>query len=215
MLFNSYEYIFLFLPFTFFIYFSITTLKYSIKMLLNQFGTAYIKNGMRVPFLDNYLIKHNKFKFDKYDAKGHFYLSKQYKNYVYSRKQFEYVKKIIKLCEENNIKLILYNPPVYYEHFITIYKNLKSDYITFKQDLANIINYIDFNGINEITLNKSLFYDPSHLRNSSTNIIFDRLFKAKQTYGYEINKGNINSFLDKTENTLKELHYKLNKENRK
>lgn len=154
-------------------YISIDTLKYSIKMMFNKKETYYSIDGQRhYPSIIN-SINNNTFKF-KYNINT-VKDNTQYNPYKFSYSQLEYFKKIQQLCKDNNIKLIAYSPPMYYKHFLNIYENIKTDYLLFKTELANLTNYFDFTGVNEISKYSKNYYDEAHVRKEITENILSSI----------------------------------------
>lgn len=92
------------------------------------------------------------------------------------------IQEIKKLCNDNNIELtVIFNPL-----HITTYENQNKEKLSeFKSRLAEIIDYWDFNNINEVTTNNYYWYETSHYREIVGAMIL------KTIYGNEYN-GEIN-----------------------
>jgi len=193
-------------------YFSIDTLKYSLKMILNKKDTFYTYQGERVYINAIESIRNGTFKF-KYDIEK-FKTNAQYSPYKFSSKQLDYFKKSIELCQANNINIILYTPPMYYKHFFNIYTNLENDFVIFKKELVRVKSYYDFSGINEISKNESNYVDESHLRGELAKNIMSKIFndnsiKTPKDYGILVTKENIDEHLENLKTQIK--NYDLEK----
>lgn len=88
------------------------------------------------------------------------------------------IQEIKKLCDDNNIELtVIFNPL-----HITTYENQNKEKLSeFKSRLAEIIDYWDFNNINEVTTNNYYWYETSHYREIVGAMIL------KTIYGNEYN----------------------------
>jgi hypothetical protein len=77
-------------------------------------------------------------------------------------------KKIISMCQQKNIKLILIQPPLYDPMDIGFRERLK-------QLTHNKISFFDFNHQNPIYKNKDYFYDRTHLNRKGATIFTDEI----------------------------------------
>lgn len=69
-------------------------------------------------------------------------------NYSFSDENISYLNKIVDLCNQNNIKLILVKAPTMYPYWYDEYENYIKDFATYNNlDYYNLINYIDDIGI--------------------------------------------------------------------
>ena len=198
------------------IYFSLDSLNYSFSMLRGEKCTTYLKDGQRDYQIKKEKIAHNKLHL-KYEI-SHIKNNIQYTPYKYSKNMMGYVKKIVQLCKDNNINLIIYTPPMYAEHFKNIYNYKHDDFISFKKELSQITNYIDLSGINSISINKNNYYDFSHLRDNMSSLIFATIFHDKDSdipndFGVSVDKNTINKHLKNLENQVK--NYNVNIESKK
>ncbi|RAZ24215.1 hypothetical protein [Campylobacter hyointestinalis] len=205
------------------LYLNIKTFTYSILTILgNIFNKpleqVYLKNGM----LDykNYIQQYNNgvYNFDqeaKMQMKGYFSKNGIYKNYKFSYDYLEYFKNIIQFCQNNNIKVFVYIPPMFSDHFDALFSaNLYDEFELFKKELAKITNFVDFTGHNIISENKNNYWDSSHLKTELTEVIMARIFDNKSVevpkdFGVYVTKRNIEQHLDNLRKQIK--HYDLNK----
>lgn len=195
------------------IYFNIDSLIYSVKMIFGVKSTTYLENGSwrSYPRVEE-LIKNNQ---NEFDYNENMIETSQYTPYKYSSDKMNYVKKIIKLCKDNNIKLYIYTPPVYAEHFKNIFNNRNKDYVEFKKELSQTTSYIDFSGINEISIKKENYYDASHLREGLSEEIFKRVFKDNDVsfsnvIGVKVDKHNNDTHINNLFNQVKGYNIKKN-----
>lgn len=208
------------------LYFNIKTFKDSCQVLIFNLidkkiieSHYLIKNGMRNYADHIYNLKRGKLKLDdniKSSIKGYFTLNTgTYKNYKFSYKYLEYFKKTIEYCKTNNIKVYVYIPPMYSDHFDAIASaNYFDEFELFKKEIVKITDYIDFTGHNTITENKNNYWDSSHLRKEVTEIVMAKVFNDKivnvpKNFGIIITKDNVTEHLVKLRTQIK--NYDLNK----
>jgi len=193
------------------LYFNLSTFQDSLYIIKeNILGNKIInmhylcKNGMR-DFEDRIdSLKNNKFDIDKFikqSIHNYFRPNGVYKKYKFSYEYLKYFKRIVRYCKNNNIKLFVYIPPMYVEHFNKIYQTgYTKEFEVFKQEIVKITDYIDFTGNNIISNNKNNYWDSSHLRKEITPIIMDRIFnksieKQDNRVGILVTKKNITQHL--------------------
>lgn len=80
------------------------------------------------------------------------------------------------LCQENEIKLIVFTNPLYYA---TYEKDVRHGYLDFLEKLAGVVPYYNFSGYNEITLSKENYFETSHYRPQVGDKIIDVIFKGE------------------------------------
>ncbi len=109
------------------------------------------------------------------------------------------MREIKKLCDENNIELIVFTNPMYY---ITHVRSLEIGYLNFLKGLADITDFYNFSGLNEITMNNNNYIDTSHYRAEIGDLIIDVIWNGKkfdglynQGFGMKINRDNINELI--------------------
>ncbi|OCL91365.1 hypothetical protein [Arcobacter porcinus] len=206
------------------LYFSIDTFLKSIKIVIkNILGiqnqeVLYLKNGMRD--YQNYIEQEikNIFNFEEEknnSIKSYFSLDGQYKNYKFSYDYLEHFKDTMEFCKKNNIKVFVYIPPMFSEHFNAINAGGYFDeFELFKKELVKITDFIDFTGHNTISKNKNNYWDSSHLRVETTEVLMAKLFNDKSVevpadFGVLVTKDNIDEHLENLRKQIKE--YDLNK----
>ena len=109
------------------------------------------------------------------------------------------MREIKKLCDENNIELIVFTNPMYY---ITHVRSLEIGYLNFLKGLADITDFYNFSGLNEITMNNNNYLETSHYRAEIGDLIIDVIWNGKkfdglynQGFGMKINRDNINELI--------------------
>ena len=177
------------------------------------------KNGMRE--YKNFIkdLNDNRFQLDKEiknSIKGYFRPSTGiYKNYEFSNEYLEDFKETLLYCKENDIKVWVYIPPMYSEHYDAINSaGYFDEFELFKKELSKITEFMDFTGHNEITKNKNNYWDSSHLRKEMTETIMAKIFNDKtmnvpKDFGVLVTKQNIEEHLQNLREQIE--FYDLNK----
>jgi hypothetical protein len=185
------------------------------KNILNRQETEakYLSNGMRdyVNFIEQQ--KNGTLKLDeeiKASIKSYFNPNTgTYKHYEFSYKYLEFFKDTIQFCKEHNIKVFVYIPPMYSDHFDAIYSaGYFDEFELFKKELVKITDFVDFTGHNIISTNKNNYWDSSHLRVEMTEIIMANIFndpsiKVPKDFGVLVTKENIDQHLQNLEKQIK------------
>jgi len=176
--------------YTYNIYFNKDTLVKSLKLVWQNYkgkitpSARYMPNGQRV--YQNYLYEHDRGEFDvqkKMDGVSHFLLNENgyYENYTYSPMYMDEFKKIVRYCKDNNINLYVYISPLYKDFLVHLARaGLLDEFMHFKQELANVTDYIDFTGNNALMSNINNFWDPLHLRVENTSIVMGDVFNEQR-----------------------------------
>lgn len=201
------------------LYFNAETLVKSVtimgKNILNRQDTEvrYLSNGMRdyINFVEQ--EKTGTIKLEQEIEKSiESYFKPHtgvYKNYQFSYEYLGYFKNIIDLCKVNNIKIFIYIPPMYSEHFDAIYSaGYGDEFELFKKELIKIIDFIDFTGHNSISTNKNNYWDSSHLRVEMTDVIMAKIFndtsvEVPNDFGVLVTKDNIQEHLRNLKEQIK------------
>ena len=80
------------------------------------------------------------------------------------------INEIVNICRENKIELIIFTTPMY---FSTHMKALDRNYLTFLEGLAQITDFYNFSGLNNITLENNNYIDTSHYKAEIGDIIIN------------------------------------------
>ena len=85
------------------------------------------------------------------------------------------VRRIAALCEEYDINLIVFTNPIYY----TTYQESKNyGYDVLLEWLSDPVDYYNFSGINDVTMNRNNYYEASHYTEEIGDMIIDRIFNG-------------------------------------
>ena len=110
------------------------------------------------------------------------------------------IQSIINLCNKNNIKLILFTNPL---HQLTYQQAAEFGYIDFLEKLAEITDYYNFSGINDITTNNDNYLETSHYKLKVGDLMIDTIFNNKtgssllaQGFGYYVTAENKVDFIN-------------------
>lgn len=104
------------------------------------------------------------------------------------------------LCNDNNIELIVFINPI---NAVTYRDTNMQEFNEFKRQLAQITDYYDFSGLNDITTNNYYYYETSHYRPLVGDMIVNRLFyKGNADFGVYVTKENVEEHLQDLEKQL-------------
>lgn len=149
------------------------------------------------------IIKGIKNSLKSYSGNKEVFGLKQLSNFDSVNKTLNYIEKIVKICNENDVVLKVYISPVYSKHIDLIYSlDLGSTYEYWKKSLVETIgNIYDFSSYNSITNNLNWFLDSSHIQVKASDYIFYKLVYDKSfdnnhsDFGILLNKSNISNYL--------------------
>ena len=131
-----------------------------------------------------------------------------WENAVGSSKPFNYgidnaikdIQSIIDLCNQHNIKLIIFTNPL---HELTYQQAVEYGYIDFLARLSEITNFYNFSGINDVTTNINYHREPGHYNLTAGDLIIDTIFNNKtdsrllsQGFGLYVTSENRAEFID-------------------
>lgn len=119
------------------------------------------------------------------------------------------IQNIKTLCNENNIKLVVFTNPMYdvtYRTSIDYY-----NYLDFLSELSKITNYYNFSSLNDITLNQNNFLDTSHYNAEVGDILISSMLYEntdphllQQGFGYYVTQDNISNLINILQEQLTE-----------
>lgn len=117
--------------------------------------------------------------------------------------KFKILGDIVKLCDENQINLKVFIPPVHAIHIkaYSAYKNLYEEWLT---KLVEIVPVIDFVSCDEIASidpdlpinDNRYFWDSAHVKTIVGNLMIERLVGKSDNYGNSVNTNNVREHLD-------------------
>ena len=106
------------------------------------------------------------------------------------KETISHIKEIVELSKKYNFNLLVFINPI---HKTTYLDTNFTNFQTFKQELVKITDYYDFSGLNKITTNNYYYYETSHYRVITGELIKKRLFSSdyEEDFGILITKDNI------------------------
>lgn len=140
-----------------------------------------------------------------YSAIGN-YFDGGYKDYQITSQEWENYREIIKLCQDNNIELIVFISPSHAIQWEAIAVMGKWDiFENWKRELVKLTPVWDFSGYNTISSEKvnpimNNYTDASHYRPNVGDLVFNRIYHQKieqipDDFGVLINQDNIEQHL--------------------
>ncbi len=112
----------------------------------------------------------------------------------------EDIRKIKELCDKNNIELVVFTSPMYE---LTYKASVEHDYCEFLTRLAEITDYYNFSGLNDITTDVKNYIDASHYNAYVGDMIMNVLSDEKKYdelynngFGWYVTKDNVNELID-------------------
>ena len=134
------------------------------------------------------------------------YFQNEYKNYTIDTTRLSYLKKIKKICKENNIKLIISISPMNEEHLLKLVADdkLYIYFIEFKKILVeSFLQVHDFNNLTAFKFKNSYWSDSVHPSKELANLMVEKIFSKKvsddipKDFGIIVEKDNINEYIEK------------------
>lgn len=117
------------------------------------------------------------------------------------------IEEIVRVCKENSIELIVFTNPMY---SVTYEASLERDYLVFLEKLAEITDYYNFSGYNEITVSPKNFIDSSHYTAEVSDMLIDCMCRNKvydklysQGFGWKVTKDNADELIAILESQIK------------
>lgn len=118
-----------------------------------------------------------------------------------------YLRKIVNLCKENNVELLVINSPTP----LTSRQDFESEvYINFLAQVAQVTDFWDFTSYNDINLNPYNFYDDAHAFYEVNELVIDTIkgTNSYEGFGKYVTKDNVYEYLQERRTDF----YKLQKE---
>lgn len=107
---------------------------------------------------------------------------------------------IVKICDENGIKLTVFTNPVYYDFFVNA---VSQHYLVYLQRLAEITPYYNFSGFNDITTDEANYHDKSHYNAETGDLITNCIcnnsvpnYLLEQGFGFYVTQDNCKGLID-------------------
>ena len=121
-------------------------------------------------------------------------------DYYYPREEaLDDIREIKELCKEYDINLRFFTNPL---HAMTYAKAMDNGYLVFLEELAEVTDYWNFSGFNNVTLDYSYYYETSHFCPAVGEYIIDTVYYDKtdpellaQGFGVYVTKDNVGDLL--------------------
>lgn len=158
-------------------YLSLPLFKYLKYAYENEYTEAFYKDGAITAYHQSIVLKNNTWEARKKNSLDGYY--RKYENYLeWGDTQFEYYRKMVELCKENNINLKVFTTAIHVSQ-INILKDLnKLDIFNkWKDELTKIYPYYDFMTENSVTTNNNNYIDTSHLKQEMGYLYFAKVFE--------------------------------------
>ncbi|MCR4744458.1 MAG: hypothetical protein K5894_04425 [Lachnospiraceae bacterium] len=108
---------------------------------------------------------------------------------------FKEIQEIVDLCDEYDIKLRIFTNPI---NGYTYQKDIANGYIVFLGELAEITDYYNFSGFNNVTLDMNNYYETSHFCPEIADKIIDCVYNGvtekellAQGFGMHVTRDNV------------------------
>ena len=104
---------------------------------------------------------------------------KKYKNFLeWGDSGFEYYRKMIQLCKDNNINFKVFTTTIHVSQLKILEDLNKMDiYYKWKEELSKTASYYDFMTENSISINDENYIDTSHLKQEFGYLYFAKVFE--------------------------------------
>ncbi len=115
-------------------------------------------------------------------------------------KVLECTKELKEICDENDIELVVFLHPMLFKAYVA---SKPQRYQEFMRELAQITDYYNFSGVNDVTVDYSNYTDPSHYTAQVGDILIDffnngtvdeRLYE--QGFGWHVDADNVDELID-------------------
>ncbi len=174
-------------------YFDLITLSESLEVILThentdpEYGARLLSKGTE--------NLHIKTEFNAADV------APAWSDYYRPREEiYDELREIIALCDEYDIRLRFFTNPI---NGYTYAKDIANGYLVFLKDLAEVTEYYNFSGFNDITMDFDYYYETSHFDPRVSNMIIDRVYHGKvdpeleeQGFGFHVTKDNVDELLE-------------------
>lgn len=83
------------------------------------------------------------------------------------------IRQLKQICDENGIKLRVFTNPIFGHTYM---QDIENGYLDFLYELAQVTDYYNFSGFNDVTLNTANYYENSHYSAAVSNYIIDVIY---------------------------------------
>lgn len=189
-------------------YLEVPLVKYFKEYHTNKYQEVLYKDGARTVYNQIRYIDNKSWQ--EREKNSNKLYNEFYNEYlIFGDSSFDYFKKIIQLCKDNNIEYKVFTTAIHQSQFKLLQKHNKMDiYFRWKKELVNITDYWDFMYLNSVTINHENYIDPSHMRQEKGYLYFTRIFNDQtvnipKDFGVLVTKENIDSHLQSLRNQIK------------
>jgi hypothetical protein len=160
-------------------YLSLPLFKYLKYAYKNEYTEPFYKDGAITAYHQSIVLKNHMWE-DRKKNSYNGYL-KKYTNYLeWGDSGFEYYRKMVKLCKDNNINLKVFTTAVHVSQLKILEDINKMDiFYKWKDELDKIYPYYDFMTENSMTINDDNYIDTSHIKQELGYLYFARMYDDK------------------------------------
>lgn len=157
-------------------YLEVPLFKYLKFAYNNNFTEPFYKDGAITPYHQNIVLSGKTWQ-ERRDNSYYGYIEK-YRDYLeWGETNLEYFRKMVQLCEENNINLKVFTTAIHSSQLQTLEDLNKMDiYYKWKEEISKITSFWHFMYDNSVTRNDDNFVDTSHIKQEFGKLYFARLF---------------------------------------
>ena len=109
------------------------------------------------------------------------------------------IREIKELCDSRGIRLLVWTNPMYR---LTYEASLERDYLRFLRELAEVTDYYNFSGLNDLTVDAGNYFDTSHYRAEVGDMILDTVWNGArydelypQGFGWYVTRENADALI--------------------
>lgn len=160
-------------------YLSLPLFKYLKYAYENEYTEPFYADGAITAYHQSIVLKNHTWEERKKNSYDGYY--KKYTSYLeWGNSGFEYYKKMVDLCKDNNINLKVFTTAVHVSQLKILEDINKMDiFYKWKDELDKIYPYYDFMTENSMTINNDNYIDTSHLKQELGYLYFARMYDDK------------------------------------
>lgn len=158
-------------------YLSLPLYKYLKYAYQNEYTQPFYEDGAITAYHQSIVLQNRTWK-DRQQNSLEGY-RKKYTNYLeLGDNSFEYYRKMVQLCKDNNINLKVFTTAVHVSQLKILEDLNKMDlFYKWKEELSKIAPYYDFLTENSVTTNDENYIDTSHIKQELGYLYFARMFE--------------------------------------
>lgn len=110
------------------------------------------------------------------------------------------IQELSDICRTSGIDLVIFTNPM---HHITYNASIKRGWFDFLEGLAQISDFWNFSGLNDITLSNDCYFETSHFKAEAGDMMIDAMCYGKadpklqaQGFGFKVTRENVKDFID-------------------